>query len=533
MKRVLCLYRVSTLGQVEKDDIPMQKQSCHEFVAKNEDWKIVGEYSEKGVSGFKVSAKDRDAIQELQKAAIEGKFDILLVFMFDRIGRKEDETPFVVEWFVQHGIEVWSVHEGQQRFDNHVDKLLNYIRYWQASGESVKTSIRTKTRMGQIVQEGHFRGGVAPFGYRLERLGRTNKKGQEVYDLVVDEAEAAIVRLIFDRHCNAGMGPQTISAFLTQEKILNRSGECFVSPTIRNMVKNPMYRGVMRSGECTSEPFEHLCIIDDVTFFRSQELILQRSENYQEHRRIPKKTTENCLLTGNIFCGHCGARLITSTGGKKYVRKDGSINDRRTWRYLCYNKVRHKGKCCGRTSYSAARLDEAIAGIVRGLLADLKDVPLSSIGDKRLDTEIKAINTKLSLAERELSKKTDDLGALKAEVVRSIRGESSFTPDLLSATIVEAECERDEAEQTIQALSEALKDAKGMFDSFKEQHGRYISFAEMFDVCDESVKKMIICELIDRIDVREGYNIDIALTVTMEQYQALRNNAENVGEKSA
>ena len=33
IKRVYCLYRVSTLGQVEKDDIPMQKQRCREFAA--------------------------------------------------------------------------------------------------------------------------------------------------------------------------------------------------------------------------------------------------------------------------------------------------------------------------------------------------------------------------------------------------------------------------------------------------------------------------------------------------------------------
>ena len=38
----------------------------------------------------------------------------------------------------------WSAVEGQQRSDNHVDKLLNYIRYWQASGESIKTSMRVK-----------------------------------------------------------------------------------------------------------------------------------------------------------------------------------------------------------------------------------------------------------------------------------------------------------------------------------------------------------------------------------------------------
>ncbi len=56
--------------------------------------------------------------------------------MFDRLGRREDETPFVVQWFVQQGIEVWSTKEGEQRFDTHVDKLLTYIRFWQASGES-------------------------------------------------------------------------------------------------------------------------------------------------------------------------------------------------------------------------------------------------------------------------------------------------------------------------------------------------------------------------------------------------------------
>ena len=67
--------------------------------------------------------------------------------MFDRLGRRDDETPFIVEWFTKQGIEVWSVNEGQQRFDTHVDKLMNYIRYWQASGESLKTSVRTRKRL--------------------------------------------------------------------------------------------------------------------------------------------------------------------------------------------------------------------------------------------------------------------------------------------------------------------------------------------------------------------------------------------------
>ena len=185
MKRVYCLYRVSTKKQVDKNenDIPMQKNACHDFVIRQNDWSILKEFSEKGVSGYKVSAQNRDAIQELKDAAVKNEFDVLLVFMFDRIGRIDDETPFVVEWFVKHGIEVWSVQEGQQRFDNHVDKLMNYLRYWQASGESQKTSMRIKNSMEQMEIAGLYTGGPVKFGYRLVDSGLVNKKGQPIKKL--------------------------------------------------------------------------------------------------------------------------------------------------------------------------------------------------------------------------------------------------------------------------------------------------------------------------------------------------------------
>ena len=124
-ERVYCLYRVSTNRQVDHDekdhaDIPMQRKACHEFAAKM-GWTIVGEEQETGVSGYKISAQDRDKIQLIKKRADQKKFDILLVFMFDRLGRKADETPFVVEWFVKQGIKVWSVNEGEQRFESHTE----------------------------------------------------------------------------------------------------------------------------------------------------------------------------------------------------------------------------------------------------------------------------------------------------------------------------------------------------------------------------------------------------------------------------
>lgn len=153
-KRVKCLYRVSTKKQVENDDIPMQRQYCRDFAAQHPDWEIIDEVYEKGVSGYKVHAEDRDELNQLRNDALGKKFDVLLVYMSDRIGRMAYESALCAYWFVEQGIEVWSATEGQLIFDTSSDKLLNFFLFLKAEGESEKTSIRTKTRLGQIVLNG-------------------------------------------------------------------------------------------------------------------------------------------------------------------------------------------------------------------------------------------------------------------------------------------------------------------------------------------------------------------------------------------
>jgi DNA invertase Pin-like site-specific DNA recombinase len=369
------LYRVSTKKQVHKneenkEDIPMQRQSCREF-AERMGWVVGKEFEEKGISGSKVSADKRDAIQDLKDAALRGEFQILLVFMFDRIGRIDDETPFVVEWFVKQGIEVWSVTEGEQKIEQHVDKLMNYIRFWQAAGESEKTSIRTKTRLGQIVQEGFFRGGTHPFGYRLEKKGRINKGNHEVNEILVDEDESAIVRLIFDLYVTKGYGSQRISTYLFEHGMHNRKGNNFTNTTIGHMLKNKSYIGILKSGETESEIFPHLQIIDPLLFEQAQSLIAQRSMEYKE-RRVPLNTKGNSLLSGNVFCGHCGARLTITTNGKKYHRQDGNVTVTPRARYVCYNKTRHSHLCDGQTGYTVRKLDVLVETVVRNLFQQHK-----------------------------------------------------------------------------------------------------------------------------------------------------------------
>lgn len=289
MKRVLCLYRVSTVGQVDHDDIPMQRIACREYASTHPDWEITEEISEKGVSGYKVSTNERDAIIEIKKKAIAGEFDVLLVFMFDRLGRREDETPFVVQWFVQQGIEVWSTREGEQRFDTHVDKLLNYIRFWQASGESEKTSIRVKTKHLQMIEEGQYRGGLLPYGYKLVHLGRTNKKNQPVRDLVIDEDEAVIVRKIFHLLVDDGFGTVRVANYLNNKGIKTKRGTTLWRGTsIRALIDNPIYIGHM-----------HIQLSGKLCNFSSGKLVARGDDRGMD--RLQEALREQDLL---ILCNH-------------------------------------------------------------------------------------------------------------------------------------------------------------------------------------------------------------------------------------
>lgn len=539
-KRVYCLYRVSTKGQVEKDDIPMQKQRCHEF-AEEHGWLIVGEFYEKGVSGFKVSAKDRDAIQEIQRDAAMGQFDILLVFMFDRLGRKEDETPFIVEWFVQNGIEVWSAEEGQQRFDNHVDKLMNYIRYWQASGESLKTSVRTKTRLGQIVQEGRFRGGCAPYGYQLVKRGRLGKKNRELYDIEVNLDEAVAIKEIFDLADRYGYGGRWIASELKDKGIYNiRTGESFHYSSIQNILKNIMYMGILRSGETQSEIFPELQIITPEQFERVSKGRQQRSADYEQKcaaawqeevvlrdgstvevsrppRSCPKRNSGRALLSGNVYCGHCGGRIFASTARKSHHPTLAGTNEHIPI-YKCYNRTQHKELCDGPTTYRAERVDKVVESLLRGIFERAKSVDEQSFVKQQVQVSSQQYQQKLRKAKADYSKTTSELTKWEDLMLDSLEGKCVFTPEQIKSRMESVREKVNGLIEHIKQLQEQSSEADSIAHDLMNQHKRLLSWAEMFDSASPQEKKMIASYLIKAVTLTRGYGIQVEFNISEAQY---------------
>ena len=529
-KRVVCLYRVSTVGQVEKDDIPMQKQSCHEYCQHQSDWEIVKEFSEKGVSGFKVSAKDRDAIQEIQRMALQGEFDILLVFMFDRLGRKDDETPFVVEWFAKNGIEVWSVMEGQQRFDTHVDKLLNYIRYWQASGESIKTSVRTKTRMGQLTAEGHYTGGGVPYGYRVEDKGRTNKRNKAVYDLAVEPDEAEVVKLIFQKYVYEGYGAQRLCRYLVEQGIKNKKGRNIATTCINRIIKNRIYTGVICNGDSQSEVLPDLQIISEELYLKAQEMMEKRVTHHSE---VPLNTRGLSLLVGNVFCGHCGGRLTLTTSGRKRVLKDGTIHRETRARYQCHYNVRHPGECDGQSGYGVDKLDKLVDQIIRIQFERIKKAPPQALIAKQAQRKMRAAQARLNLLNEQYQQKQQEYQDLRAETIKVIQGTSHLNADLLNGLVSETESRIAEIQRQIQAAETELQETVAGAEQVRKEYGQLINWAEMYDNCTFEAKKMIVAQFVKAVHVKRDYEIDIEFNVSFEEFQEIYLEPESEDDKKS
>ena len=521
-KRVCCLYRVSTDKQVDYNDknqadIPMQRKKCHQFVDQM-GWVIVHEEQEDGVSGHKVRAENRDKLQTIKGLAKQGKFDVLLVFMFDRIGRIADETPFVVEWFVKNGIEVWSTQEGEQRFDSHTDKLTNYIRFWQADGESEKTSIRTKTALGQLVEDGGFKGGVAPYGYDLIKSGRFNKRKHEVYEFAVNEAEAAVVRVVFDKYVHEGFGAQRIATYLNELGYRARSGKKWHHATIRGIICNLTYTGVLRCGESRSQTLAHLQIIPPELFEAAQHIRTNRANSAEETRTVPRNIKGDTLLSGNVFCGHCGSRLNLTTNGKAYPCKDDPNRVVKRVRYVCYGKTRKQTDCDGQTGYTAHILDGIIDKVVRQIFERMTAIPKSEVVSVRYREKMEERKNLLRSVRADYAKAAAELDTLKAEVIKTLRGESAFSKELLSSLIADGEAKCNQLQKQFEDAQTAYDEGEAILANLNAQYDDIISWAAMYDTASMEAKKMIVNCLIRRIEVYRDYKIHIDFNIDFEQF---------------
>lgn len=513
-------YRVSTKGQVDHDDIPMQKIECRKFCAQH-GWRVVLEKAEKGVSGSKVSATKRDAIQELKAEAEKGNIDILLVFLFDRLGRIESETPYVVEWFVKHGVEVWSTREGQQKIDSHTDKLINYIRFWQAAGESEKIAERVATRIQQLNSSGHYSGGTVAYGYRAVHKGRVNKKGQPVKDLEVDPAEAPIVQELFELAAFEGKSAYAMAEMLNNRGLRTHSGAKFTPVHVLRILRHEGYLGYIVTRSVKSQHLPELEIISPELFQKANEMVDMRCTSNAEARKVAHKSDNNTLLAGLIYCAHCGAKMSGFMHHDRYKLRDGTVKESLKPKYNCYQRAQKLRDCDGQALYLADRVDGIVLEVVRELFSYIRCAPRDKLLEQKIRQEYQDKRKQKAAMEKRLQDCEHALERYEAEVLRCLDGESGFSQEMLARLIAKAEAELRAARQEYAKVLQEAEDDRELAQKIKECYRQFCGWAEEFELAPLARKRMILSELLEKVEVGKGYQVTVHVKLTYKQFLEL------------
>ncbi|MDU6203275.1 MAG: recombinase zinc beta ribbon domain-containing protein, partial [Flavonifractor plautii] len=224
------------------------------------------------------------------------------------------------------------------------------------------------------------------------------------------------------------------------------------------------------------------------------------------------------LLSGNVYCGHCGARLNLTTSGKAYPCKEDPHRVIKRVRYICYGKTRKQTDCDGQTGYTAHILDGIIDKLVRQIFERMKAIPKSEIVNARYREKMEERRSLLRSVRADYTKAADELDMLKAEVIKALRGESAFSKDLLGSMVSEAEAKCAELQKQFEDAQAAYEEGQTVLHSLQEQYDNVISWADLYDTASLQAKKMIVNCLIRRVEVYRGYKLHIDFNIDFTQF---------------
>lgn len=457
---------------------------------------------------------------------------LLIVFKADRLSRNALEYPVVIDRFRRIGCQVWSVKDAPGgkllALDTQMDKFVRFLEGWQAETESQNTSIRVSEAMQQLARQGRWSGGPVPYGYRLNE-GRRPKS--DLPALVIDPEQAEVIRRMAGLYLDQRMGCLRIARELNRLLVPHPSGRPWDDQRVRRILQNPLIAGLPAYGRnrasgrhfSRKNPYD----LDQFIVPRDPSGNLRPAAHYQilpldrwlqllaamqtargdaprRHMLTARQRGAGALLTGLLYCGHCGARLSADANTYKNRRADGTVAAGRRLYYLCQTHL-HQGRryCEGQRTYGCKRLEQVVTHQLEMLLSLLDRQELASM----LRTHAHPPNgEQLRLAEAELKKADRVLEGWLARMDAYLADPeaSPFTEEMLIGKICEARQRRESLAANLNRLEPGREPAR---TAVLPQ-----SWWQSFQEVGKEEQKLLLRELVDRIIVRrEGVEIRFAV----------------------
>jgi site-specific DNA recombinase len=293
----------------EFSSIDAQREACEAYIKSqaSEGWTIVPkQYDDPAYSGGNMQ---RPALQALLNDVSAGHVDVIVVYKIDRLTRSLADFAKLVEIFEAKSVSFVAVTQ-QFNTTTSMGRLTLNVLLSFAQFERELSSERVRDKIAASRAKGKWTGGSVPLGY-----DNADKK------LVVNKAEAEVVRTIFSRYLALGSF-QTLIKELDQKGIVTKKRLIkdrvigaipFVCGPLSYLLKNKVYLGqVGHNGAWFAG--QHQPIITKETFDAVQELMKSNSV-----RRARQRHDNKALLTGFLFDDQ-GHRMSPTFSLKRGVR---------------------------------------------------------------------------------------------------------------------------------------------------------------------------------------------------------------------
>ena len=235
---------------------------------------------------------------------------MVVVYKVDRLTRSLADFAKLVELFDAHGVSFVSVTQAFNTTSSMGRLTLNVLLSF-AQFEREVTGERIRDKIAASKRRGIWMGGVVPLGYRVEKR-----------KLLIDQAEAVTVRLIFERYLALGSLP-ALQRELRGRGILTRArtlasgktigGVPLTNGPLAHLLRNRTYLGEINH-RTLSHAGEHQAIVPLQLFDAVQAKL---SANLTARRNAYQRS--EALLIGRIFDDR-GHRMTPTYAVKKWMR---------------------------------------------------------------------------------------------------------------------------------------------------------------------------------------------------------------------
>lgn len=203
--------------------------------------------------------------------------------------------------------------------------------------------------------------------------------------------------------------------------------------------------------------------------------ILEEVRGRMMEDTVPLNTTGQSLLSGNIFCGHCGGRLVLTTNGTTTRLADGTPVHKKRIRYVCYNKTRRRQECTGQTGYTMHILDEIVTEVLHQVFDKMQGASNDMIVGSAVQKQMAMIRSELQRARAENTKANKEYESLKAEVLKAIQGKSALPQDVLTEMLEDTRQKVLSTSERITTLTAELNDGNSKIEEMKAEFNRIVS----------------------------------------------------------